>query len=321
MPYDEPLALPPRARIEPSAAIELSWLVIGCGNRNAVHTMAGDLEEEVDLFWGDGERMLTELISIAHQLRCSTGWNIDPLLSVADARLDPGAELDLMTESEDEQALTRERIARLAADPALRKRYQRLLRAVWAEGEPLLQAVGRTAVERATQRARASIDHGLSPIELIPEAHISRRETFLPLTERALRDGKLVLTPCYLAGGHGHIVALPGLLSVAIGTGVTPDMAHQRAAAERVAHDFKLLSDPTRVLILTELDRTPATVGEIAERVGVAQPTASVHVRQLREAGLLVATRAGSSTSYHVERLKLREALKSAQDSLLSAAG
>ena len=97
-------------------------------------------------------------------------------------------------------------------------------------------------------------------------------------------------------------MALPGLLSVAIGTGVTSDIARQRATAEGVARDLKLLSDPTRVLILTELDRTPATVGEIARRVGIAQPTASVHVRQLREAGLLTATREGASSSYRVER-------------------
>ncbi len=117
--------------------------------------------------------------------------------------------------------------------------------------------------------------------------------------------------------GHGHIVALPGVLSVAVGSGVTTDMARNRAAAERVARDLKLLSDPTRVLILTELDRTPGTVGEIARRVGVAQPTASVHVRQLREAGLLTATRDGTSSSYRVERSRLREALRSAHDALL----
>ena len=120
-------------------------------------------------------------------------------------------------------------------------------------------------------------------------------------------------------GGHGHIVALPGLLSVAYGTGVSSDMARSRATAERIARDLKLLSDPTRVLILTELDRKPATVGEIAERVGIAQPTASVHVRQLREAGLLVATRDGASSSYRVERPRLRESLRSAQDALLPA--
>jgi DNA-binding transcriptional ArsR family regulator len=112
-------------------------------------------------------------------------------------------------------------------------------------------------------------------------------------------------------------VALPGLLSVAIGTGVTSDIARQRATAEGVARDLKLLSDPTRVLILTELDRTPATVGEIARRVGIAQPTASVHVRQLREAGLLMATREGASSSYRVDRARLRDALQGAHDALL----
>ena len=151
-------SLPPRARVEPSAAIELSWLVIGCGKRNAVHTMAASLEEEVDEFWGDGERMLTELISIAHQLRCTTGWNIDPLLSVGDAMLDPTAELDLVTESEEERDLTRERIARLASDPALRKSYERLLRAVWAEAEPLLHEVGRarSSAPRSVRARRSS---------------------------------------------------------------------------------------------------------------------------------------------------------------------
>ena len=97
-------------------------------------------------------------------------------------------------------------------------------------------------------------------------------------------------------------------------------MARNRATAERVARDLKLLSDPTRVLILTELDRTPATVGEIAERVGVAQPTASVHVRQLREAGLLLSAPATApARATRVERARVREALQSAHDALLPA--
>ncbi|MDX6568260.1 MAG: hypothetical protein QOH15_838 [Gaiellales bacterium] len=320
MPFEEPRVLPPKAHVQPSAATELSWLVIGCGNRNAVHTMADGLEREADVFWGDGRRMLTEVLVIAHQLGCVTGWNIDPLLHVADARIDGEAEIDLGTEPEDEREAVRERLRRLAGDRALRVRYQEYLRAVWADGGPLLRELGRPTIERAVTRACASLEHGLSPLDLIPEGHIARRGNFLPLTEGALRDGTLTLTPCYLAGGHGHIVALPGMLSVAIGTGVTTDMARLRAAAEGVAHDLKLLSDPTRVLILTELDREPGTVSEIALRVGVAQPTASVHVRQLREAGLLEATREGSSSSYRVERHKLRATLQSAHDALLPAA-
>jgi DNA-binding transcriptional ArsR family regulator len=317
MPFDEPLALPPKARIQPSAAIELSWLVIGCGKRNAVHTMAAELEADADAFWGDGQRMLTEVLVIAQQLGCVTGWDIEPLLNVADARIDSEAELDLATEPEHERAAVRDRLRRLAGDRALRVRLQELLRAVWNDGGPLLRELGRPTIERAVARACSAVEHGLSPLELLPDGHIARREKFFPMVRAALDEGTLVLTPCYLAGSHGHIVGLPGMLSVAIGTGVTTDMARQRATAEGVARDLKLLSDPTRVLILTELDRSPATVGEIAQRVGVAQPTASVHVRQLREAGLLEATRDGNSSSYRVERSRLRAALQGAHDALL----
>jgi len=319
MPFDAPLALPPIAPVRASAAIELSWLTISCKDKVA-HRVAPDLDAEVNAFWGDGAGMLTEILVIAQQLGCLTGWNIDPLLAVASATLDPDAEMNLATEPSGERMLVHERIRRLAGDAELRARYQDLLRRVWAEAEPLIGELGRPTIERAVARACASMEHGQSPLEVIGADHIARRhETFAALTDDALRAGTLVLTPSYIAGGHGHIVALPGLLSIAFGTGVTSDMARSRATAERVARDLKLLSDPTRLLILTELDRTPATVGEIAERVGVAQPTASVHVRQLRESGLLRATRDGASSTYAVDRARVREALQSAHDALLPA--
>ncbi|HET6173330.1 MAG TPA: metalloregulator ArsR/SmtB family transcription factor [Gaiellales bacterium] len=319
MPFDEPLVLPPTARVEPSAVIELSWCVIACGKRNAVRLISPELEAEADAFWDDGHGMLTEPLVIAQQLGCLTGWDIEPLLSISKAKLDASADMNLSTEPEAERVVVRERVARLARDVKLRRRYERFLRKVWAVAQPALREVGRSAVDRAVQRARASMEHGQSPLELIGGDHIALRQKFEVLTERALEDGSLLLTPCYIAGGHGHIVALPGLLSVAIGTGVTSDIARNRATAEGVARDLKLLSDPTRVLILTELDRTPATVGEIARRVGVAQPTASVHVRQLRDAGLLRATRDGASSSYRVDRSRLRDALRGAQEALLPA--
>ena len=233
MPFDAPLALPPIAPVRASAAIELSWLTISCKDKVA-HRLAPELDAEVNGFWGDGDGMLTEILVIAQQLGCLTGWNIDPLLSVATATLAPDAEMNLATEPPRERALVRERIRRLAGDAQLRARYQALPRRVWAEGEPLIAELGRPTVERA-------------------------------------------------------------------------------------ARYLKLLSDPTRVLILTELDRTPATVGEIAERVGVAQPTASVHVRQLREAGILRATRDGASSTYTVDRTRVREAPQSAHEALLPA--
>jgi DNA-binding transcriptional ArsR family regulator len=316
MPFDAPLILPPIVPVRASAAMELSWLTVSCKDKVA-HRMAPALEAEAAGFWGDGVGMLTEILVIAQQLGCLTGWNIDPLLAIADATLDPDADMNLATEPPAERELVHERIRRLADDAELRRRYGDLLRRIWADAAPLIAELGRPTVERAVLRACASMEHGQSPLDVIGSDHIACRELFAELSQQALQDGTMVLTPTYVAGGHGHIVALPGFLSIAVGTGVSTDMARNRASAERVAHDFKLLSDPTRVLILTELDRTPATVGEIAHRVGVAQPTASVHVRQLREAGLLTATRDGASSRYGVERARLREALERAHQALL----
>jgi DNA-binding transcriptional ArsR family regulator len=50
---------------------------------------------------------------------------------------------------------------------------------------------------------------------------------------------------------------------------------------------FAALADPTRRAILARLSRGDATVSELAEPFGLAQPTISKHLRVLEEAGLI----------------------------------
>ena len=50
---------------------------------------------------------------------------------------------------------------------------------------------------------------------------------------------------------------------------------------------FSALSDPTRRAILARLAHSEATVSELAEPFGLAQPTISKHLRVLEEAGLI----------------------------------
>ena len=94
-------------------------------------------------------------------------------------------------------------------------------------------------------------------------------------------------------------------------------MAQRRADAERIAAGLKLLSDATRIVILDELDRAPATVGETAQRVGIAQPTASAHLRQLRDAGLIDAQRDGQRTVYRVQRDQIERVMDDAREWML----
>ncbi len=276
------------ANVEPSAACELSWLVICCRVDHKVHSLPASLAADVDGFWDESDHCLfPELLVVAHQLRCLRGLDIAPLLDLDPTHLRPDADLDLSTESLDDREKVRRRLGRLAAEPDLAERYSALLRAIWEDAKPAWNEFGLPAVRRAVARAQAAADHGQAPFELVPDGHIARRDPYRRIAERALNDGTLLLSPCYFAGQRGHIIALDGLVSIAIGTGVTADIARERVAAERVARDLKILGDATRVLILTELIRSPAPIGEIARRVGVAQPTASVHFRLLREAGLV----------------------------------
>jgi DNA-binding transcriptional ArsR family regulator len=321
MPYDDSVFTVTSPAIAPSAAIELSWLFANCHRDQVDLPVSADLLRRSDAFWGDGIELMIELLVLAQQRNCLTGWDVSPLFDLTSVTIPPPSMLTLETESPELQRLLRARLERMRGDAPLRKRYAKLLREIWTAVDPVWTSLGRPTVERAIARMQSSLDHGLNPSGLIPQRHIARKPGWAPLTQAAEHDGTLLVTPSYFAGGRGHIVALPGVLSVAIGAGVTADMAQRRVDAERIAGGLKLLSDPTRVLILGELDREPMTVGDTARCVGIAQPTASVHLRQMRDAGLLEAQREGSRTLYRVRRDRVQRVIDDARESLLEPLG
>jgi len=71
---------------------------------------------------------------------------------------------------------------------------------------------------------------------------------------------------------------------------------------------FQALSDPTRREILRLLRRRDMTAGEIAERFPLARSTLSGHFNVLKEAGLIVAERRGTTIVYSLNASALEEA-------------
>jgi DNA-binding transcriptional ArsR family regulator len=69
------------------------------------------------------------------------------------------------------------------------------------------------------------------------------------------------------------------------------------------------LSDPTRLLILCALTDRPRNVTELTNELNVSQPTASRHLKVLRERGLVYAVRNGSTITYHLSDKRLIQAL------------
>ena len=62
-------------------------------------------------------------------------------------------------------------------------------------------------------------------------------------------------------------------------------------SVERLDLAFAALADPTRRAILARLALGEATVAELAEPFGLAQPTISKHLKVLEEAGLVTHSR------------------------------
>jgi ArsR family transcriptional regulator len=69
---------------------------------------------------------------------------------------------------------------------------------------------------------------------------------------------------------------------------------------ERLVGVFKALADPTRleILRLLAVQRGPTCVCDVVAHFGLAQPTISHHLRVLREAGLLRASKLGVWSFY-----------------------
>jgi DNA-binding transcriptional ArsR family regulator len=298
-------------RLGPSVATELSWLVLRCGRKKSpVFNISGKLLEDAENFWGDGRGIDAELMVLASALGCLRGWDIAPLFLMGKHPLPHLPTPALETESAEDKQLISARLKRLTQEPATRTRYARLLAEIWQAAEPEWEAHGRPAVQRAVTRIQASLDHGADVLDLLPVDHVAKRDEFESYTRDALTRRDVLLTPTYFAGEFGHLLDLPDTLSIAVGIGVTSNMAARRKQAEEVASRMKLLSDATRVLLLAELREAPAAVGELAQRVGVAQPTASVHLRQLRDAGLLDAVKQGSTTRYVAKQDAITELMR-----------
>ena len=75
-----------------------------------------------------------------------------------------------------------------------------------------------------------------------------------------------------------------------------------RSAAAALAQRFGALADPTRVAIVNRLARAgEVCVCQLVPEFDLSQPTISHHLRILREAGLVEATRRGTWAYYRLK--------------------
>ncbi|KIP89886.1 ArsR family transcriptional regulator [Microbacterium sp. MEJ108Y] len=81
--------------------------------------------------------------------------------------------------------------------------------------------------------------------------------------------------------------------------------------AERIAHTFKALGDPTRVRLLSLIaasDGGEACICDLTDPVGLSQPTVSHHMKLLVDAGLATREQRGRWAYYRVVSETLEQA-------------
>lgn len=75
------------------------------------------------------------------------------------------------------------------------------------------------------------------------------------------------------------------------------------------AHVCQALADPKRILILYALANEPKYVSELADSLGIPQPTVSRHLKVLRERSLVTTERDGAAVYYSLTDKRVIEAL------------
>ncbi|HEY1828153.1 MAG TPA: metalloregulator ArsR/SmtB family transcription factor [Acidimicrobiales bacterium] len=290
----------PDVQATPSLATDLIWALSVAVNQSTpekqrmrAELFAGreELAGRVRAFWGDNavdDACFTEMHVIAHHAGAISETDPDALW----AAIEEGAQtvpLDLPLESEDPDYRLRflARMEKLQNSPDLRRRYIALLKEVWEPinerwqaSLPILYETGRHAVEQIERR----------PFHEVVRVDCNTFHSRIPIITAQLETGAhtLLVVPCLFFGCSLYL-EFPGM--TLLGMGVDQHGAVARARTESVARRLKTVADPTRLALLHFLATRPSSVSDLASSFGLAQPTVSMHVKLLREAGLVRAER------------------------------
>jgi len=95
-----------------------------------------------------------------------------------------------------------------------------------------------------------------------------------------------------------------------INMGITKSQIHSETQ-NLLANLFKVMSNPARIAILEHLMKTKGCVcGDLTLEVGLAQPTISQHLKELKNAGLIKGKIDGKQICYCIDNKAWKKARK-----------
>jgi DNA-binding transcriptional ArsR family regulator len=259
-----------------------------------------DLADRVCNFWSDSsphndssphEDCFTEMQVLAQHADAVGVTDPDVLWSaLEEAVATVPLDLEMPSESPEDRETYLDRLRQLRESPALLRSYLELLEEVWAPVDAMWQQA-LPVIEETGRQVLAQYERGRSLELLIPQGCDILRVRLPDILARVeAGEQPILFVPCLFFGSSMYL-EVSGL--VTIGTGVGQGDAVAREQTESVARRLKAVADPTRLAILHSLATASSTVGELAVLFRLAQPTVSMHVKVLRENGLLHSQREG----------------------------
>jgi ArsR family transcriptional regulator, arsenate/arsenite/antimonite-responsive transcriptional repressor len=227
------------------------------------------------------------------------------------------------TDDPERMADFRLRLARLR-DAETARAWVAAHRGLWRLIAPIWEHEGRAAAQAAADTFLEAYRASGSVLAALPPHHFVQFEAAAASIRKAEADGRVHVVPLGLAVAGGfHFDAADTLY---IGFGLQVEDVHARTA-QRVAElagRMKVFADPTRAMLLALIGRfssVPVTVGDLAQQLGVSQPTVSGHLRLLREAGLVSHERRGNKAFHRLDADAVRALLADFATSLVEGNG
>lgn len=209
----------------------------------------------------------------------------------------------------------------LRENPEAAAEYIAMLRQIWAVIEPEWSARAATEARETAESLEAKARGESDLRRIVTENSFVHKDNYQPQIAAARARGELYILPLALGNEGAFYWAFPGTVLIGVGAGTPQKQARKRERMESAASRFKVLSDPTRLSILSEVmhgtNYNATTVTELASLFGMSQPTISVHMKILREAGLVATERDGNRTLYTADEARVKQFIAQALEDLL----
>jgi ArsR family transcriptional regulator len=259
----------------------------------------GELIDRVFSFWSDGMTCFADIQVMAHHAGAISVADFTTFRARAEAALGSiPLDLELASEKSEDRERILARLGALQRSARLRRSYFDLLSELWSAVAPWWESDGAPSVARTAAEVRRTLDRGVKWHEVVTTECPTFLEHLPEIIERSERGCPVVIAPCAFFG-NGLYLELPGCVLVGIGVHGAGHVA--RAETEQVVRPLRALADPTRLAIFGYLKSGSATVSDIARAFHLTQPTVSVHVKRLREAGLVTTKRRGNRLDISVD--------------------